>query len=88
MYYLSELYGRIGQILKEQGDMPVVRPVYYEIDGLCSKGPFYFNLNNNCFESQVVKVYSDNVYQYKEKRFVIDSLFNDKANNEITSINE
>lgn len=88
MYYLSELYGRIGQILKEQGDMPVVRPVYYRIDRLCSEGPFYFNLNNNCFEGQVVKVYSDNVYQHKEKRFVIDSLFNDKFNNEITSIIE
>lgn len=88
MYYLSELYGKIGQILKEQGDMPIVRPVYYKIDGLRSKGPFYFNLNNNCFESQVVKVYSDNIYQYKEKRFIIDSFFNDVFNNETTSIIE
>ena len=68
MYYLSELYGRIGQILKEQGDMPIVRPIYYKIDGLCSKGPLYFDLNNNCFKSQIDI--------HKEKRFVIDSLFN------------
>ena len=25
MYYLSELHGRLGQILKEKGDMPVCR---------------------------------------------------------------
>ena len=34
MYYLSELYGRLGQILAEHGDMPVVRQQCKELDNL------------------------------------------------------
>ena len=32
--YLSELYGRIGQILREHGDMRVVRHRSLKIDGI------------------------------------------------------
>lgn len=32
--YLSELYGRIGQILREKGDMKVVRDRSLRIDGI------------------------------------------------------
>ena len=34
MYYLSELYGRLGQILAEHGDMPVVRQQCKGLDNL------------------------------------------------------
>ena len=34
MYYLSELYGRLGQILAENGDMPVVRQQCKGLDNL------------------------------------------------------
>lgn len=34
MIFLSELYGRIGQILREKGDMPVVRMQQKGIDNL------------------------------------------------------
>lgn len=32
--YLSELYGRIGQILREKGDMRVVRHRSLKVDGI------------------------------------------------------
>ena len=34
MYYLSELYRRLGQILAEHGDMSVVRQQCKELDNL------------------------------------------------------
>ena len=39
MYWLSELHGRLGQILREYGDMPVVRRRDLHIDGSLSTDP-------------------------------------------------
>ena len=36
--YLSELYGRIGQILRENGDMRVVRHRSLKEDGIIGSG--------------------------------------------------
>lgn len=36
--YLSELYGRIGQILRENGDMKVVRHRSLKEDGIIGSG--------------------------------------------------
>ena len=36
--YLSELYGRIGQILREHGDMKVQRYRSLKIDGIIGNG--------------------------------------------------
>ena len=39
MYWLSELHGRLGQILREYGDMPVVRRRDLHIDGSMTTDP-------------------------------------------------
>lgn len=36
--YLSELYSKIGQILREHGDMEVVRHRFINIDGIIGTG--------------------------------------------------
>ena len=58
--YLSELYGRIGQILREKGDMKVVRHRSLRIDGIVG------NTFNN-----LVDYNSDDfgvLYDYKQKQ--------------------
>lgn len=58
--YLSELYGRIGQILREKGDMKVVRHCSLRIDGIVG------NVFNN-----LVDYNSDDfgvLYDYKQKQ--------------------
>lgn len=48
--WLSELYGRIGQVLAEHGDMPVKRPVDLKLgDIVSSSGPFFIDLPSEVF---------------------------------------
>lgn len=50
--YLSELHGRLGQILREQGDMQVVRPRSLRLDGIVGTGYEQFvNYNSDDFHS-------------------------------------
>lgn len=48
-YLLSELYGKIGQILREHGDMPVVRRQSMHIDGFISNTTPDINLKSKNF---------------------------------------
>jgi hypothetical protein len=70
---LSELYGRIGQILAEHGDMDVVRPVSLQMDNICTNGPFYKGLSSDCFcfEDSTI-IIKDREATVKEKRFIIN----------------
>lgn len=49
--YLSELYGRIGQILREHGDMQVVRRTSLKLDGIISsnKERRFAYFHSGCF---------------------------------------
>lgn len=49
--YLSELYGRIGQILREHGDMQVVRRQSLKLDGIISsnKERRFTYFHSGCF---------------------------------------
>lgn len=49
--YLSELYGRIGQILREHGDMQVVRRTSLRLDGVINsdKEHRFVYLYSECF---------------------------------------
>lgn len=49
--YLSELYGRIGQILREHGDMQVVRRTSLRLDGIVSsdKESRFAYFHSGCF---------------------------------------
>ena len=80
--YLSELYGRIGQILKEHGDMEVVRFRSLRIDGIIGT-----NLNNfidfssnnfSILEEYIQKQIDENTFEEKKagQRFIIDIPFN------------
>lgn len=80
--YLSELYGRIGQMLQEHGDMKVQRCRSLKIDGIIGT-----NLNNFIdFSSEDFGILDDyKVEQIDEKtfkgkkvrqRFIIDIPFN------------
>lgn len=80
--YLSELYGRIGQMLREHGDMEVVRFRSLRIDGIIGT-----NLNNfidfssenfSILEEYVQKQIDENTFEEKKtgQRFIIDIPFN------------
>lgn len=49
--YLSELYGRIGQILREHGDMQVVRKTSLKLDGIINndKERSFVYFHSGCF---------------------------------------
>ena len=65
MLYLSELYGRIGQILREKGDMRVVRMQQKGIDNLTTDyNQMLIDYTNTDFST-----FLDNV---GTKHFVID----------------
>lgn len=53
--YLSELHGRLGQILKENGDMQVSRLLSFKVDGYLATQPRYIDYT------------SDNFLVYKER---------------------
>lgn len=53
--YLSELHGRLGQILKENGDMQVSRLLSFRVDGYLTTQPRYIDYT------------SDNFLVYKER---------------------
>lgn len=76
--YLSELYGRIGQMLREHGDMKVQRHRSLKLDGIMGS-----NLNNFIdFSSEDFGVLNDyevtqvgeNTYEAKKvgRRFIIN----------------
>jgi hypothetical protein len=78
--YLSELYGRIGQMLQEHGDMKVQRYRSLKIDGIVGT-----NLNNfidfssndfNILEEYTLKQIDENTFEKKKvgQRFIIDIL--------------
>jgi hypothetical protein len=80
--YLSELYGRIGQILKEHGDMKVQRIRSLKIDGIVGT-----NLNNfidfssndfSILEEYIQKQIDEKTFKGKKvgQRFIINIPFN------------
>lgn len=75
--YLSELYGRIGQMLKEHGDMKIQRERSLKIDGIVGT-----NLNNfidfssedfSILDDNEVTQVGENIYEIKKvgQRFII-----------------
>lgn len=54
--YLSELYGRIGQILREKGDMRVVRHRSLKVDGIIGNGLDNF-INYTSYDFDVLDEY-------------------------------
>jgi hypothetical protein len=72
---LSELYGRIGQILREQGDMDVIRIRSLDIDGIVQND---FTKNNIKYSSENFDVMSASIDEYTiDKYFVIHIPFYD-----------
>lgn len=80
--YLSELYGRIGQMLQEHGDMKVQRARSLKIDGIVGT-----NLNNfidfssnnfSILEEYIQKQIDENTFEEKKvgQRLIIDIPFN------------
>lgn len=84
MLYLSELYGRIGQILRQHGDMEVMRFQDLHLDGIVtSSGPGFMEYDNTDFyihQSDIVE--GDDVTKGKtiasRKRFIINPFGNGK----------
>ena len=82
MLLLSELYGRIGQILHEHGDMQVVRFQDLHIDGLLiGRGSGFMGFDNTNFyihQSDLVDNNGVGKTVASRKRFVIDPLGNEE----------
>lgn len=80
--YLSELYGRIGQMLKEHGDMKVQRHRSLKIDGIVGTNISSFvDFSSNDFsilEEYIQKQIDENTFEEKKagQRFIIDIPFN------------
>lgn len=70
-YLLSELYGRIGQILQEHGDMEITRDKIWHIDTFDNQSLNLVRLNRECFDVFILKDEKDNV---KVKTFLINIL--------------
>lgn len=85
MLYLSELYGRIGQILREHGDMEVTRIQDRVVDGLLV-GMYsgFMEYDNTDFYVSQSDVTEGNGESGKviasRKRFVINPYGNGKRN--------
>ena len=80
--YLSELYGRIGQMLKEHGDMKVQRHRSLKIDGIVGTNISSFvDFSSNDFsilEEYIQKQIDENTFEEKKagQRFIIGIPFN------------
>lgn len=80
--YLSELYGRIGQMLKEHGDMKVQRHRSLKIDGIVGTNISSFvDFSSNDFsilEEYIQKQIDENTFETKKvgQRFIIGIPFN------------
>lgn len=80
--YLSELYGRIGQILQEYGDMEVQRLRSLKIDGIIGTNLSNFiDFSSNDFgilEDYIQRQIDKNQFETKlvSKHFIINTPFN------------
>jgi hypothetical protein len=73
---LSELYERIGQVLREHGDMDVIRIRSLDIDGIIQND---FTKNNIKYSSEDFDILTTSVDEYTiNKYFVIKTPFYDK----------
>lgn len=70
-YLLSELYGRIGQILQEHGDMEIVREKIWPLDVFYNQSLNQVNLNRESFKTFILK---DEEGKFVIKKFVINIL--------------
>lgn len=70
-YLLSELYGRIGQILQEHGDMEIVRDKIWPLDVYDTQSLNQVNLRRECFKPFILK---DREGRFVIKKFVINIL--------------
>lgn len=68
-YLLSELYGRIGQILQEHGDMEIVREKIWPLDTFDNQTLNQVNLVRNSFDTFILKDKED---KFVIKKFVIN----------------
>ena len=68
-YLLSELYGRIAQILQEHGDMEIVREKIWPLDVYDNQSLNQVNLNRESFKTFILK---DEEGKFVIKKFVID----------------
>lgn len=79
--YLSELYGRIGQLLREHGDMKVVRHRSLKIDGIIgTESNNFIDFSSNNFgileDYNQKQIDKNTVEQWKVgQHFVIDIPF-------------
>lgn len=86
MLLLSELYGRIGQILREHGDMEVARMQDLHMDGIMTNhGSGFMEYDNTDFFIHQSEVVSGNDATTGKtiacrKRFVINPFGNGKRN--------
>lgn len=80
--YLSELYGRIGQILQEHGDMRVQRYRSLKIDGIIGTNLSNFiDFSSNDFgilEDYIQRQIDKNQFETRlvKKHFIINTPFN------------
>lgn len=80
--YLSELYGRIGQMLQEHGDMKVQRARSLRIDGIVGTNLSNFiDFSSNDFgvlEDSIQRQIDKNQFATKlvSKHFIINTPFN------------
>lgn len=80
--YLSELYGRIGQILKEHGDMKVQRHRSLKIDGIVGTNlDSFIDFSSEDFgvlDDYKVERIDEKTFKGKkvEQRFIINIPFN------------
>lgn len=70
-YLLSELYGRIGQILQEHGDMEIVREKIWPLDVFDTQSLNQVDLNRESFNTFILK---DGEGKFVIKKFVINIL--------------
>ena len=67
-YLLSELYGRIGQILQEHGDMEIVREKIWPLDSFDNLSLNQINLTRESFNAFILK---DGEGKLVTKKFVV-----------------
>lgn len=72
---LNELYERIGQVLREHGDMDVIRIRSLDIDGIVQND---FTKNNIKYSSEDFNILTASIDEYTiNKYFVIKTPFHD-----------